>query len=67
MSVDTNDSTPVDVTPVILDALKRAADAHGVHEATELGGVRDEQWPEWYAAHMAKTLEEAGFLLVRKS
>jgi catechol 2,3-dioxygenase-like lactoylglutathione lyase family enzyme len=25
---------------------------HGVHEAADLGGVRDEQWPQWYAAYM---------------
>jgi hypothetical protein len=43
----------------LLAALIAAATAHGVHEATVLGGKRDEQWPEWYAAHMADTLSGA--------
>jgi hypothetical protein len=25
--------------------------AHGVFEATELGGVYDQEWPRWYAAY----------------
>jgi catechol 2,3-dioxygenase-like lactoylglutathione lyase family enzyme len=33
-------------------ALRDAAEAHGRHEA-ELG-ERDEEWPAWYAAHMAR-------------
>jgi catechol 2,3-dioxygenase-like lactoylglutathione lyase family enzyme len=32
-------------------ALWRAALAHGEHEK-RTGGVRDENWPEWYAAYM---------------
>lgn len=55
----------VDMTPVILDALKLAAEAHGVHEATDLGGVFDEQWPEWYADHMTRTLTSRGYRLAR--
>ena len=35
----------------LLGALKRASAAHGEHEARE-GGVRDENWPEWYVAYM---------------
>ncbi|BBH67629.1 glyoxalase [Actinoplanes sp. OR16] len=35
-------------------ALRDAAIAHGKHEEEELGGVRDENWPAWYAAYMAK-------------
>jgi catechol 2,3-dioxygenase-like lactoylglutathione lyase family enzyme len=38
-------------------ALVRAATAHGEHE-TRNGGVRDENWPEWYAAYMVA--EQAG-------
>jgi len=45
---------------IVLDALERAAAAHGVHEAEELGGVYDEEWPSWYAAHMAGTLAGHG-------
>lgn len=25
--------------------------AHGAYEATELGGVYDEDWPRWYAGY----------------
>ncbi len=32
-------------------AMRRAAAAHGEHEAG-MGGQRDENWPEWYAAYM---------------
>lgn len=35
----------------LIGALKRAATAHGEHEA-RTGGQRDENWPEWYAAYM---------------
>jgi predicted enzyme related to lactoylglutathione lyase len=38
-------------------ALVRAAAAHGEHEARN-GGVRDENWPEWYARYMVA--ERAG-------
>lgn len=55
----------VDTTAIILDALKKAAAAHGVHEAEELGGVYDEAWPQWYAAHMVRTLADGGFRLSR--
>ena len=53
----------MDVTSVLLQVLKDAAAAHGVHEAEELGGVYDEQWPEWYAAHMTRSLAERGYVL----
>jgi catechol 2,3-dioxygenase-like lactoylglutathione lyase family enzyme len=33
-------------------AMRRAAAAHGEHEA-RTGGIRDENWPDWYAAYMA--------------
>jgi hypothetical protein len=52
-------------TAIILDHLKQAATAHGVHEAADLAGVYDQQWPEWYAAHMTRTLRDAGYLLTR--
>lgn len=48
---------------VILDALNKAAKAHGVHEAEVLGGVYDEQWAEWYAAHMLATFTAVGYTL----
>jgi hypothetical protein len=34
----------------LADALRRAAAAHGEHEART--GERDENWPDWYAAYM---------------
>jgi catechol 2,3-dioxygenase-like lactoylglutathione lyase family enzyme len=40
-------------------ALRRAAAAHGNHEA--LTGQRDENWPDWYAEYMVR--EQAGKLL----
>lgn len=48
---------------IILDALNKAATAHGIHEAEDLGGVYDEQWPEWYAKHMLATFAAAGYSL----
>ncbi|MER6510582.1 VOC family protein [Nonomuraea sp. NPDC001636] len=35
----------------LVEALKRAAAAHGEHE-TRNGGAHDENWPEWYATYM---------------
>jgi hypothetical protein len=49
---------------ILLGLLEQAAAAHGVHEQEELGGVYDEAWPEWYAAHMARALAEQGYRLV---
>ena len=49
------------MTDVLLDALKRAAAAHGVHEK-ELGRP-DPDWPQWYAEHMTRPLTEAGYRL----
>lgn len=38
-------------TTDLQEALIRAATAHGEHEKRN-GGVRDEQWPVWYAEYM---------------
>jgi hypothetical protein len=38
-------------------ALRRAEAAHGEHEK-RMGGARDANWPDWYAAYMAA--EQAG-------
>lgn len=32
--------------------LIRAGSAHGAYEARELGGVYDQDWPQWYAAYL---------------
>lgn len=52
-------------TEILLDALKRAEDAHGVYETEVLGGVRDDEWPHWYAEHMTRTLSENGYRLTK--
>jgi catechol 2,3-dioxygenase-like lactoylglutathione lyase family enzyme len=43
--------------PELASALRRAAVAHGQHEA-RTGGQRDENWPDWYAEYMVA--EQAG-------
>ena len=47
----------------LASAFRRAETAHGVHEKNVLGGQRDENWPEWYAAYMVA--EQAGTELPR--
>jgi hypothetical protein len=54
-------------TDLLTTALRSAAEAHAVHEATELAGVYDEQWPEWYANHMTHALRKAGYGLIASS
>lgn len=49
---------------LIVELLRDAAAAHGIHEAEDLDGVYDEQWPEWYAAHIARALEARGLSIV---
>jgi catechol 2,3-dioxygenase-like lactoylglutathione lyase family enzyme len=41
----------------LASAMRRASAAHGEHE-TRTGGQRDENWPDWYSAHMVA--EQAG-------
>lgn len=55
--------TPTITEAVVLDALTRAAAAHGEYEANELGGIYDEAWPDWYARHMSASFHDAGFRL----
>jgi hypothetical protein len=52
-----------DDTAILLELLKNAAAAHGIHEKDDLGGVFDEQWPEWYAAHMTQALKDQGLTI----
>jgi hypothetical protein len=40
----------------LASALRRAEAAHGEHEKRT--GVRDENWPDWYASYLAA--EQAG-------
>ncbi len=53
------------MTDILLEALKSAAAAHGVHEK-ELGRP-DPDWPKWYAEHMTRTLGGTGYRLAGPS
>ena len=52
-----------DTSALFVDLLKRAAQAHGLHEQET--GKPDPDWPQWYAAHMTRTLREAGYRISR--
>jgi catechol 2,3-dioxygenase-like lactoylglutathione lyase family enzyme len=54
--IDSQQTTFASVTD-LASALRRAAKAHGEHEA-RTGGQRDENWPGWYAEYMVK--EQSG-------
>lgn len=49
---------------VVLRLLNETAAAHGEYEKTELNGVFDEQWPEWYATYFTDRLHAEGLRLV---
>ncbi len=51
------------MTDRLTDALQRAAAAHGLHE--QKLGQPDPDWLQWYAEHMARTLTEDGYRLIR--
>ena len=57
-------TTEPNTTEILLDLLKRAAQAHGVYEK-ELGKP-DPDWPPWYAEHMTRTLRQAGYRISRE-
>jgi hypothetical protein len=38
--------------------LREAEAAHGAYEKEELGGARDEDWPQWYAEFIVNALDE---------
>jgi hypothetical protein len=61
----TDTITDTTTNELVLDVLVKAATAHGVHEAEELGGVFDEEWPAWYAAHITRSLADGGYHIVR--
>jgi NAD(P)-dependent dehydrogenase (short-subunit alcohol dehydrogenase family) len=46
-------------TEILVDLLKRAEKAHGLHEKET--GKPDPDWPEWYAEYMTRTLGESGY------
>lgn len=54
-----------EMTKILLEALKSAEAAHAVHEQ-ELGRP-DPDWPQWYAEHMTRTLDGAGYHLTGPS
>lgn len=45
--------TEAELKELLIDA----ATAHGRYEAEQLGGAHDDDWPAWYAAHMAQSLQ----------
>jgi len=53
-----------DTVEVLTDALRQAAQAHGIYETEELGGVHHTEWHRWYAQHMVRSLTEGGYRLV---
>ncbi len=53
----------LNTTEILLDLLKRAAAAHGVHEKQL--GKPDPDWPQWYAEYMSRALGEAGYRITR--
>ena len=40
-----------DMTAAVEALLARTQAAHGDYETTQLNGVYDEAWPQWYAEH----------------
>lgn len=58
-------TTEPNTTEILVDLLKRAEQAHGLHEKTL--GKRDADWPQWYAEHMTRALREAGYRISRTS
>ena len=50
-------ATSFDSSSDLASAMRRAEAAHGEHEK-RLGGQRDANWSDWYAAYMAA--EQAG-------
>jgi len=38
--------------PAIAALLRATESAHGAYETEILGGVRDEDWPTWYATYL---------------
>ena len=61
----TQKSVSGNMNGILLEALKSAAAAHGVHEK-ELGRP-DPDWPQWYAEHMTRSLGVAGYQLTEPS
>ena len=40
-----------DLVDTVAALLRQAEDAHGRYEESELNGVYDDNWPQWYAAY----------------
>jgi catechol 2,3-dioxygenase-like lactoylglutathione lyase family enzyme len=59
--IDANTTSFASVSD-LASAMRRASAAHGEHE-TRMGGQRDENWPDWYAAYMVA--EQTGTELPR--
>jgi catechol 2,3-dioxygenase-like lactoylglutathione lyase family enzyme len=50
---------------ILLEALKNAAAAHGIHQKEP--GKSDADWPQWYAEYMTRALSAAGYQLTGPS
>jgi hypothetical protein len=47
-----NSMTSPNIEAEIVRLLSEAAAAHSEYERTSLGGQYDNDWPQWYAAHL---------------
>jgi hypothetical protein len=63
MTMGQSEGTEPSTTEIFLELLKRASQAHGVHEQET--GKADPDWPQWYAEHMTRTLRDFGYRLTR--
>jgi hypothetical protein len=47
-----SDDNSTGATARLTRLLVQTAKAHDEYEVRELGGIRDEEWPAWYAAYL---------------
>jgi len=54
--------THVSVEPIspskLADYLRAAEEAHSVYQREQLHGVRDENWPDWYAKYIVNRMSQ---------
>jgi primosomal protein N' len=66
MSWTVSETVPqTDTVEVVLQALTQAVEAHGDHGAEALGGQSGEGWRQRYAEHIARTLADGGYTIIR--
>lgn len=54
MNMNMNSDNSENVTSRLVDLLVQTGEAHGEYEELELQGMRDEQWPTWYAVYLRR-------------